>query len=191
MNSRSKLKCYSAVCSNREREKKTRQNRAFATHTHRENDVLMYKVFVPWACTRASRPRSGSTWDTWWWWCKKKTTNFSRAESVVRKLCAKKVGCQMRHIFFNFLFVCCEKSMCFVELHKMFTTTTQRIRRTRKGWCFYCDQQKMRDARCCVLCAFDVARWARLQNRYHHTRRSSFSTSLWNCTEIVYDWRII
>ena len=50
----------------------------------------------------------------------------------MRKLCAKKVGPNETH-FFIFLFVCCEKSVCFVELHKMFTTTTQRIRRTRKG----------------------------------------------------------
>ena len=152
----------------------------------------MYKVFVPWACTRASRPRSGSTWDTWWWWCKKKTTNFSRAEYKWCENCVPKKWAVKWDTFSSIL--CCVRKhkTCFVELHKMFTTlTTQRIRRTRKGWCFYCDQQKMRDARCCVLCAFDVARWARLQNRYHHTRRSSFSTSLWNCTEIVYDWRII
>lgn len=34
-------------CVFQQREKKTRQNRAFATYTHRENDVLIYKVFVP------------------------------------------------------------------------------------------------------------------------------------------------
>ena len=130
MNSRSKLKCYSAVCSNREKKRrdKTELLRLILTERTMRCEKFSYLERVHALPVLVQVVHEIHDDDV-------KKQRISAEQSFVRKFCAKKVGCLSNetHVLHFFICVLREKSMCFVELHKMFTTTTQRIRRTRKG----------------------------------------------------------
>ena len=100
-------------CVFQQREKKTRQNRAFATYTHRENDVLIYIKFsylervhaLPVLVQVVHEIHDDDV----------KKQRISAEQSFVRKFCAKKVGCLSNetHVLHFFICVLREKSSVF------------------------------------------------------------------------------
>ena len=127
MNSRSKLKCYSAVCSNREKKRRDKTELLRLILTERTMRCVKFSYLervhaLPVLVQVVHEIHDDDV----------KKQRISAEQSFVRKFCAQSGPSNDNFLHF-FICVLCEKSMCFVELHKMFTTTTRRIRRTRKG----------------------------------------------------------